>query len=167
MVERKRHLRGIRMDMRWKQIFYLHGVMRMAKYRKPGMDDLDDLVGAFRQCVQDNINQDLVDRDQFTKVIKTTYDLVIPKQLNRLFSAFDVGREDLLNWPLFMSAMRTLRRPNEKCETKLEAYFDIFDWRKKGVVSKENILQLLSVCARDEAESMHIQKLTRFSFTAV
>ena len=56
------------------------------------------------------------------------YDACNPKRVNRLFTCFDLERQDRMDFRAFLSTMRTLRRASESPVDKILAYFDFFDF---------------------------------------
>ena len=209
MLEKQREQRRLRLEMKWREVLYMHKIMKMPAYRKPGLEDLLDLKEHF---LTESLNEQqhqmelaerhrereqrhrhhhghghgkkghghhhhhhhhqsshhlgmdatetvIINRDQFCKSILFFFDAADPKRINRLFTAFDLERQDRMDFRAFLCTMRTLRRANESPYAKVQAFFEIFDYLGEQSLSHDDTLDLFCCLAKTDEEREEIHHL--------
>ena len=87
------------------------------------------------------------------------YDACNPKRVNRLFTCFDLERQDRMDFRAFLSTMRTLRRASESPVDKILAYFDFFDFL--GEFVRSTVTRILCIpTVGDEFIEFHSMAVT-------
>ena len=86
-----------------------------------------------------------IDREMFMQCMMLNYDACNPKRVNRLFTCFDLERQDRMDFRTFLSTMRTLRRASESPAEKILAYFDFYDFLGEECLSHDDTLSLFQL----------------------
>ena len=111
MVAREREKQQQRYTMKWVGLNNLTATMLLPQYRKPGVEDLFDLRENLRKTASENPQPWMLSREQFVRIILNQYDKATIKQVNRVYSGFDVERTDMVDLRLIVGALRIFRKP--------------------------------------------------------
>ncbi len=142
-LEKKRQDWEKRKLLKWRETSYLHRLMRMPQYRRPGMEDFDKLT----KCLQLSAAErkmgpgpvyNLVCREDFVSTILALYEIANVQHVNRFFSGFDLERKDEADIRAMLGALRILWRNEESAADKLDALFRIWDLHNVQANANQN-----------------------------
>ena len=160
-LEKARRDREMRMHLKWREIVYLHKLMRMPQYRRPGMEDFDELLKALAQRADERRmgvpgqagGYTLICRDDFTAAVQSAYEIASMKHVNRLFSGFDLDRKDEADVRSVLGTLRVEWKAQESAADKLDALFRI--WDLHGVLADKRRKELGGFDGQTSASEAH------------
>ena len=144
--------RELRLAKRWKALAKMHRIIRLPQNRRPGLEDITNLMETFERVLATNDDPLICSRDAFVRVIMQLYLKTDHKAVNQLYSSFDPDRTDMLDYRDFVAALRIFRNPTETARSKLEALFRLYCPEGENTVSKPVLKQILYTCCASLVE---------------
>jgi Ca2+-binding EF-hand superfamily protein len=138
----------VREESKWERLVVLYNIMRLPGFRTASLRDVQTIYLEFMKVGSKNDNPRTVNREQFLSVLFSIYGRELKsRDMNRLYSSFDISKTDSIDFREFIACLRILRMATERPVEKLNALFPLFDLDDENFILFPDLVKLLQTCS--------------------